>query len=145
MPRSASSSTRPPAASGSSTPARAGASATAASAGGTAPSSASAGAPIYRRSRRPTTAPGKTPAPSPGAPPRWLGEALTVCAQFLFEQGAVEMIALHGAAILYTNVPLDLDRGRWLLVRFPAAAHEVAPQLLAVVAPLEKGDPDGMG
>ena len=46
------------------------------------------------------------------------------------------MLALHGAAILYTNVPLDLDRGRWLLVRFPAPAHEVAPQLLALVAPL---------
>jgi len=73
--------------------------------------------------------------PAPAPLPHWLGEALVTCAQFLFEQGALEMLALQGRALLHTNVPLDLGPGRWLLVRFPAPAAETDPQFLALLAP----------
>ena len=74
-------------------------------------------------------------------PPHWLGEALITCAQFLFEQGALEMLALQGRALLTTSVPLDLGPGRWLLVRFPAPAAETDPQFLALLAPRDAPEP----
>jgi len=149
----------PPAiAPGSSTPtsAAATAAATAASAGAQAKANAKRGGTTSPRSAKPSTPPGKPPAPTRAhgalpssnaphpelveGPPYWLGWLMQNAAGYLHEQGAVEILALQGAAILYTDVPLDLDRGRWLLVRFEAPVAEVETQLLALLYPAERAE-----